>query len=90
MPFGHLKLVEIKPKNDSYLWKPKLYPTHPLHIGEQIKKRRFDLKMRAVECRKTLGVDKATLTRWEQGEHKPSREHRAEIARFLGYHPSLS
>jgi hypothetical protein len=45
MPFCHLRLFETKPKNDSYLWKPELYPANPRHIGEQIKKRRFDLKM---------------------------------------------
>ena len=26
MPFCHLRLVEIKPKNHSYLWKSDLYP----------------------------------------------------------------
>src|SRR5258707_14882212 len=56
MPFCHLELVACKPKNNSYLWKASHYPANPQHIGEQIKKRRFDLKMTAVECRKLLGV----------------------------------
>lgn len=56
----------VKPKNDSHLWKQGLCPTHPQHIGEWIKKRRFDLKMTAVECRKILGVDKSTLVNWER------------------------
>ena len=85
MPFCHLRLKQRKPKNDSYLWKTEHYPTHPRHIGEQIKKRRFDLKMTAVECRKILGVDKATLTKWEQGKHNPSQQMRKKIARFLGH-----
>ncbi len=67
MPFGHLKLVACKPKNNSYLWKSSRYPANPQHIGEQIKKRRFDLKIPAHECRKILGVDKSTLLNWEQG-----------------------
>ena len=88
MPFCHLRLVQTKPKNDSYLWKPDRYPAHPKHLGEQILKRRFDLKMPAHECQKILGVDKSTLTKWEHGKHRPNRKHLAGIVRFLGYEPS--
>src|SRR5690242_4153882 len=84
MPFCHLRLVEVKPKNDSYLWKSTLYPAHPKHIGEQIKKRSFDLKMTAVECRKIVGVDKGTLCDWERGRREPSPENREKIIRLLG------
>ena len=83
MPFGHLKLVIAKPKNNSYLWKSSQYPANPMHIGERIKQRRFDLKMTAVECRKLLDVDKSTLLNWEQGKHQPRLEMRRKIARFL-------
>jgi DNA-binding transcriptional regulator YiaG len=84
MPFCQLRLVETKPKNDSYLWKSDLYAAHPQHIGEETKKHRFDLKMTAVECRKILGVDKSTLTKWEQGRHEPNEFNRQKILRFLG------
>jgi len=84
MPFCHLRLIQSKPKNDSYLWKSEQYPAHPRHIGEHIKKHRFDLKMTAVECRKILGVDKSTLTKWEHGNHKPNRKNHAAIIRYLG------
>src|SRR5438552_784329 len=83
MPFGHLTLTHAKPKNNNYLWKSSHYPSNPQHIGEQIKKRRFDLKMTAVECRKILAVDKSTLFNWEQGKHKPRLEMLKRIARFL-------
>ncbi len=82
--FCHLRLVQTKPKEDSYLWKSDLYPAHPRHIGEQIRKRRFDLKMMAVECQKILGIDKSTLTNWERGRHEPSRENREKIDHFPG------
>src|SRR5438445_6457583 len=88
MPFGHLMLVACKPKNNSYLWKASQYPTNPRHIGEQIKKHRFDLKMPAHECQKILGIDKSTLCNWEQGKHRPNGENREKIARFLGYDPA--
>jgi len=83
MPFCHLRLVEVKPENDGYLWKANRYPAHRGHIGEQSKKHRFDLKMTAVECRSILGVDKATLTDWELGGHEPSAENLKKIAQFL-------
>ena len=79
-----MRLVEVKPKNDSYLWKSDLYPAYPRYIGEQIKKHRFDLKMTAIECCKVLAVNKSTLVNWEQGRHKPSQEHLARISWFLG------
>jgi DNA-binding transcriptional regulator YiaG len=83
MPFCHLRLVQSKPKNDSYLWKTSLYPAHPRHIGEQIKKRRFDLKMTAVQCCEILKIDKSTLVKWECGRHEPSNENREKILGFL-------
>jgi len=85
MPFYHLRLVQTKPKNDSYLWKSDRYPAHPKHIGELLLKRRFDLKMTAVECRQILGVDKGTLCDWERGRREPSLENREKIIRFLAW-----
>jgi hypothetical protein len=57
MPFCHLTLKCHKPQNCSYLWKTDRYPANPRHIGEHLKKRRFDLKMKAVDCQKLLDVD---------------------------------
>ena len=90
MPFGHLSLVQRKQKNDSYLWKSDFYPANPRHIGEQIKKRRFDLKMPACKCQKLLGVDKSTLCKWEQGKHKPNEGNRQKITQFLKMKGSLT
>src|SRR5439155_25467053 len=86
MPFGHLRLVQSKPKNNSYLWKSDHYPAQPKHVGEQIEKHRFDLKMPAHECQKLLGVDKTSLTNCKAVKHKPRLEMRKKIARFFEYH----
>jgi DNA-binding transcriptional regulator YiaG len=83
MPFCHLRLIQSKPKNDSYLWKADHYPAQPRHIGEEIKKRRFDLKITAVQCCKILKIDKSTLVNWEAGRHEPSDENRQKIVEFL-------
>jgi DNA-binding transcriptional regulator YiaG len=86
MPFCHLRLIQSKPKNDSCLWKSELYPSNPRHLGEQIKKHRFDLKMTGVECCKILGVNRSTLLNWEQAKHEPGSQNQQKIARFLaGY-----
>jgi DNA-binding transcriptional regulator YiaG len=69
------------------LWQGKHYPQQPRHIGEHIKKRRFDLKMPAHECQRILGVDKGTLSDWEHGVHKPCQKYSAKIIKFLGYTP---
>ena len=83
MPFCHLRLIQRKPKNDSYLWKVQFYPVDPRHIGEQIKKRRFDLKMTAVRCCQILEINKSTLADWERGRREPSGENRQKIVEFL-------
>ena len=87
MPFSHRTLKAPKPKNLNYLWKKDGCPDLPSHIGEHIKKRRYELKMPAYECQRILRVDKSTLTDWERGRHKPWRENLARITRFLGYTP---
>ena len=46
--------------------------------------------MPAVECQKILGVNKRTLTKWEQGRYKPNREMLKKIVRFLGHDPALA
>ena len=87
-PFCRLTLKCAKPKNLNYLWEKDPYLEHPSHIGQHVKKRRFDLKMSAAECQRLLGVDKSTLTRWEQGKHNLSGKVREKIVRFLGYDPA--
>jgi hypothetical protein len=59
-------------------------PTRPAHIGEHILKRQYDLKMKEVDCRKLLSVDKGPLTKGEQGKHRRSLEYFARILRFVG------
>ena len=50
-------------------------------IVQYIKKHRFELKTTADECRKILGVNKSTLTKWEQRRHKPSLLNCEKISR---------
>ena len=88
MPFCRVTLKCNKPLNCSYLWKNELIPTQLNHIGDHIKKRRFEVKMKAAECQRILGVDKSTLTKWESGQHQPGKVMWSKIATFLGYNPA--
>src|SRR5205809_1022048 len=78
MPFCHLSLIEIKPKNDNYLWKSDRYPAHPRHIGEQIRKRRFDLKMTTVKYR--------ALPQKDTTKHQEPRPARARITLDISHY----
>jgi DNA-binding transcriptional regulator YiaG len=69
------------------LYKKERYPIKLNHVGDHIKKHRFDLKMKAVECQRILGVDKGTLADWEAGRHTPTMKNWARITNFLGYDP---
>ncbi len=84
--FFHITLRSPKPVTASYLWRIKA-PTNPAHVGEHIKKRRFELKLKSVDVRRILGVDKGTLTRWERGTHQPSKPFLQKISEFLGFNP---
>lgn len=84
--FSHITLRSPKPVTASYLWRIKA-PANPAHVGEHIRKRRFELKLKSVALRRMLGVDKATLTKWERGTHEPSKPFRQKIAEFLGFNP---
>ncbi len=59
------------------------------HIGDHIRKYRYDHKMKAMDCQAFLGVDKGTLIDWENGRHTPSRKMLARIVELLGYVPEL-
>lgn len=86
MPFSHLRLIAQKP-GFGHLWFKDKYPDQLNHVGDHLKKRRLDLKMKSVECRKLFAVDKGTLSDWEKGKHKPIRRFRPKIVEFLGYNP---
>ncbi|MBI4664388.1 MAG: helix-turn-helix transcriptional regulator [Verrucomicrobia bacterium] len=86
VPFSHLALRCRKPRNDKYLWF-ETPPDQPSHIGEHIKKRRLELKLKAAEVQRLFGIDKGTLADWEHGKHTPSKRMQSRIVRFLGYDP---
>jgi site-specific DNA recombinase len=66
---------------------PKKYPAHPQTIGEQLLKRRLDLKLFQKDVAKQLGVTTDCITLWEKGNTTPQVKHAPKIIQFLGFNP---
>jgi transcriptional regulator with XRE-family HTH domain len=65
----------------------KGYPHSPTSVGEHIRKRRLDLKLRQIDSAKAIGCDELTVVNWEKGHTQPSVNHMAGFVRFLGFNP---
>jgi DNA-binding transcriptional regulator YiaG len=63
------------------------YTESPKNIGEHIRKRRMDLKLRQRDVAGIIGVTECTVFGWEKGVREPSPRHIPKIINFLGYTP---
>jgi transcriptional regulator with XRE-family HTH domain len=59
----------------------------PRTLGEQIKKRRIELKLTLKEAGKMLGTDERSIISWEKGRTVPKVYRLPAFIRFLGYTP---
>ena len=75
------------------LGRPKGNETHgvaflsfeePTSIGQQIVRRRIELKKTRKECAEVLGVSVKTLWGWETKQRQPNPQLRARLIEFLG------
>lgn len=62
---------------------PKGYPAKPRALGERIRKHRMDLGLVQKDVAKFVGVKTDTVTLWEEGKTKPSKENLRKIQKFL-------
>ena len=65
-------------------------PQHLKSIGDHIRRQRLRLRLPQAELAKQLGVQAATIYRWEHGICEPSRRFVLRIIGFLGYDPRSS
>jgi len=81
------------PFNDSAVGRPKgnetigvasLASPHSLPFGEEVRKRRLNLRLNRKECAQLLGVDVKILWGWESGRHLPAAELQERILTALG------
>jgi transcriptional regulator with XRE-family HTH domain len=72
-----------RPKGNETTGVAILAPTGPLTLGEQIRKRRMELRKNRKECAKKLGVSVKTLRSWETSRCQPCAFHLNRLALFL-------
>lgn len=63
------------------------YPLAPITIGDRIKRRRIDLKIKQRAVAKLLGVGRRTLQSWEASEFEPDGRFQPAIEQFLENKP---
>jgi DNA-binding transcriptional regulator YiaG len=66
---------------------PVSYPEEPVTIGEHIRKKRMDLKLRQSDCAKLLKVTAECVFNWEVNRNEPQIQFYPQIIDFLGYLP---
>jgi len=63
------------------------YPKTLLTIGDHLRKKRFDLRLRQKDVGSALKVDEMTVCNWEKGTTTPRLYLMPKIIQFLGYNP---
>ena len=87
MPFFGAKIRAPRCGLGPYVERIKGYPTSPVGIGQHIRKRRLDLKLRQLDVAKIIGCDEMSVVNWEKGHSLPALCHMARIVEFLGFDP---
>jgi len=62
-------------------------PDKPKTIGEHLKKRRIELRLKQTKVASLLGVHRGSIQLWEQGRGEQGVRSFPAIIRFLGYVP---
>nr|AEH26506.1 hypothetical protein [uncultured Acidobacteria bacterium A11] len=87
LPFCKLTLRGLRCLQGPYFQLQTGYTTSPKTVGEAIRKRRLDLKLRQLDAAKIIGCDEMSVVNWERGYRHPSVNHMAGIVSFLGFDP---
>jgi transcriptional regulator with XRE-family HTH domain len=80
LPFCHFELRAARRK-------PAHYPKQINSLGDHIRARRLDLKLRQKQVADQIGVHEMTITSWERNATVPEVRYMPSIIRFLGYDP---
>jgi transcriptional regulator with XRE-family HTH domain len=80
LPFCKIELTAKKLLNPAY---PKALNT----LGDQIRKRRLDLKLMQKQAAEIIGTNETSLMTWERNQRVPSISFIPKIIKFLGYLP---
>jgi DNA-binding XRE family transcriptional regulator len=77
LPFCHLRLQSKKPKD-------RAYPKEIVSVGDAIRTRRLDLKLRQKDVAEMIGCDEMSVVNWEKNHTQPRINHMAGVVKFLG------
>jgi transcriptional regulator with XRE-family HTH domain len=77
-----------RPKGNETKFVAILALTGPLSFGQQIRKRRLELKKNGSECAKELGVSVKTLRGWETDQCQPGALLWKRVTEFLQFDPT--
>lgn len=66
---------------------PDSYPQNPITIGDNIRKKRMELKLLQKDVAKILGVTEDSITNWEKNRSLPQIHLFPRIISFLGFLP---
>ena len=87
LPFCWVTTHRVRCPQGPYFKATTGYPDVPKTVGQMIRKRRLDLRLRQVDVAKTIGCDEMSIVNWERGHTVPRINHMAGVTRFLGCNP---
>ena len=62
-------------------------PSHPITLGQHLKKRRMELGLLQKEVAERLGLDECTVGNWEKDRTYPTVRYLPRLIGYLGYNP---
>ena len=65
----------------------RAYPKEVKTIGDALRKRRLELRLRQADASEIIGCTELTIVNWEKGYTNPRIKHMARVIKFLGYNP---
>ena len=83
LPLCRATLVGVRCPLGQYFIAVKGYPIQPTTVGEAIRKRRLDLRLRQVDAAKSIGCNEMTIVNWEKGHTHPCMRKMARVKSFL-------
>lgn len=80
LPFCRLALRCSRPRSSEY-------PRELKTIGDHLRARRLDLRLRQQDVAKKISVNRQTICNWEVGRDQPDFWYMPKVIEFLGYDP---
>ncbi|MCA1636794.1 MAG: transcriptional regulator [Acidobacteria bacterium] len=84
----HYSLYASKPP--SRIFTPRPYPYFPTTIGDYLRKKRLDLRLRQKDVAKIIQTTVTSIRNWENNFHQPYLQVIPAIINFLGFCPYYS